>query len=190
MTTDTPADKAKKALMGAGAAVMVSLSALSAQSALKPVMAATATIPIIAHIIRAIEVTINTSIDFGTLAVTEDVAAQVTLDPVTGELRFDGKGGIALAGGTPTAGRIQVRGAPMPITVSMETNNVQLTNGTDFLTIHDFNIQTAAGGAQITITPAGPGDTAVLAIGASVITRPGQLSGTYIGSNRIFANYQ
>lgn len=179
--------KTTKAAVATGAAaVMVSLSSVSYFKA----MAATATLPILAKIIRAIEVTVNTSLDFGTLAITNDIAGLATLDPLSSELRVDGNGGLALAGGVPRAGRIQIKGATMPVNVSMETNNIQLTNGTTFLTINNFNFLTANGGAQVTVTPTGPGNAAVLSVGASINTRPGQLSGTYIGSNRVFANYQ
>lgn len=177
---------AQTVAVGGAAAVMVSLSS----AALYKAVAATATLPLIGRIIRAIEVTVNTSLDFGTLAVTNDIAAAATLDPQSGALRLDGGGGLALAGGSPRAGRIKIRGAAVPVTVTMETNNVHLTNGTTFLTINNFNLLTANGGPQVTITPTGPGNAAIMAIGATLNTRPGQLSGTYVGSNRIFANYQ
>ena len=168
------------------AALLVSLSSFCYFKA----MAATATLPILAKIIRAIEVTVNTSLDFGTLAMTNDVAAQATIDPLSSELRIDGKGGLALAGGVPRAGRIQVKGSPLAVNVSVENSNVQLTNGSTFLTINNFNFLTANRGAHVTVTPDGPGDAAVLAIGATIHARPGQLVGSYVGSNRIFANYQ
>lgn len=182
-TTTKPADAA---LATGAAALLVSLSSLCYFKA----MAATATLPIIAKIIRAIEITINTSLDFGTLAMTNDVAGQATVDPLSSELRIDGKGGLALAGGVPRAGRVQVKGSPLAVNVSVEASNVQLTNGTTFLTINNFNFLTANGGPQVTITPTGPGDAAILTVGATIQTRPGQLVGTYTGSNRIFANYQ
>ena len=81
-------------------------------------------------------------------------------------------------------------GAPMPVNVSMETNNVQLTNGSTFLTINNFNFLTANGGDQVTITPTAAAVPVVLSVGATLNARPGQLTGTYVGSNRIFANYQ
>lgn len=174
------------ALATGAAAVLVSLSSLCYFKA----MAATATLPILAKIIRAIEVTVNTSMNFGTLAMTQDIAAQATVDPLSSELRIDGKGGLTLAGGVPRAGRIQVKGSPQAVNVSMEASNVQLTNGTTFLTINNFNFLTANGGAQVTVTPTGPGNAAILSVGATIHARPGQLVGTYVGSNRVFANYQ
>ena len=168
------------------AALLVSLSSVCYFKA----MAATATLPIIAKIIRAIDVTVNTSLDFGTLAMTDDVAAQATIDPLSSELRIDGRGGLALAGGVPRAGRVQIKGAPLAVNVSMEASNVQLTNGSTFLTINNFNFLTADGGAQVTVTPTGPGNAAILSVGATINARPGQLVGTYVGSNRVFANYQ
>lgn len=179
-------DKRMKAALNAGAAVMVSLSSFSFIQA----VAATATLPIIAKVIHAIEVTINTSLDFGTIAATNEVAGLATIDPATNELRINGSSGLALAGGVPRAGRVQIKGAAMPVNVSMETNNVHLTNGSTFLTINNFNFITANGGDQVTITPTAPASPVVLSVGATMNTRPGQLTGSYVGSNRIFANYQ
>lgn len=177
---------AEAAMATGAAALLVSLSSVCYFKA----MAATATLPIIAKIIRAIDVTVNTSLDFGTLAMTDDVAAQATIDPLSSELRIDGRGGLALAGGVPRAGRVQIKGAPLSVNVSMEASNVQLTNGSTFLTINNFNFLTADGGAQVTVTPTGPGNAAILSVGATINARPGQLVGTYVGSNRVFANYQ
>lgn len=176
----------KKALAGAAAVTMVSLSSMAVINA----VAATATMPILARIIRAIELTVNTSLDFGTLAVTVDNAGAATLNPQTGQLTLQGEGGINLAGGEPRVGRIMLKGSAQPVQVSLETNNVQITNGTTFLTINAFNFDTANGGPQVTVTPTGPGESAVLTLGATINTRPRQLTGTYIGSNTIFANYQ
>ena len=178
--------KTGKAVSAAAAAAMVSLSSFAVINA----VAATATLPIIARIIRAIEITVNTSLDFGTLAVTAENAGAATLDPMTGQLTIQGQGGVNLAGGVPRAGRIQLRGAPVPVQVSMETNNVQITNGTTFLTINAFNFETPNGGPQVTVTPGGPADTAIISVGATINTRPRQLTGTYVGSNTVFANYQ
>lgn len=173
-------------LKGGTAAVMVTLSSLSVFRA----VAATATIPILAKVVRAIEITINTSLDFGTIAVTEDKAGQATLDPSTGTLMVNSEGGLNLAGGVPRAGKIQIRGATIPIEISLETNNLRITNGTDHLTVNNFNFLTAQGGPDVTVTPNGPNNTAILALGATLNTRPRQLTGTYIGTNTVFANYQ
>ena len=178
--------KTGNALKGGAAVAMVTLSSLSLYKA----VAATATLPIIARIVRAIEITINTSIDFGTLALTEDVAATAVLDTSSNTLKIDGQGGVNIAGGFPTAGRIRIRGAAVPVQVSLETNNLQLTNGTTYLTINNFNLNTANGGANITVTPAGQFNSVVLSVGATLKARPKQLTGTYIGNNTIFANYQ
>ncbi len=173
--------------MKAGAAAaLVTLSSYGFYNA----VAATATIPILARIMRAIEVTINTSIDFGTLAITEDVAGTATLDPLTSKLRVDSEGGINLAGGFPTAGNVRIKGAPQPVQISLDTNVMRITNGTTYLTINNFNINTANGGPNATITPSGPGNSVVFSIGATLNARPNQVTGTYIGTNTIFANYQ
>ena len=164
-------------IRGGTAAVMVTLSSLSVFRA----VAATATLPILAKLVRAIEVTINTSLDFGTLAVTEDKAGAATVSS---------EGGLNLAGGVPRAGKIQIRGAPMPVEMSLETNSLRITNGTDHLTVNNFNFLTAQGGPDVTVTPDGLHNTAIVALGATITTRPRQLTGTYIGTNTVFANYQ
>ena len=178
-------DISKKAVVAASA-MMVTLSSLS----LIQVQAATITLPIYAKLLQAIEITINTSMDFGTLAITNDVASRVSLDPLSGELRFDGEGGLSLAGGVPRAGQVEIRGAPLPVTVSMEATNIQLSNGYSFLTIDNFNLGTSNAGMQVTVTPTSLGDEVLVPVGATLATSPGQLSGVYVGSNRIFANYQ
>lgn len=178
--------KARKAMRNGAAVALVTLSSVSMFRA----VAATATLPIVAKIIRAVEITINTSLNFGTLAVTQDVASVGTIDPSTNDLRVNGEGGLSLAGGKPSAGSIRIRGANMPVRVSVATNNVQLTNGTTFLTINNFNFDTASGGHQVTVTPTGPDNSVLVSVGASINTRARQLSGTYVGSSTIFANYQ
>lgn len=186
MTTEPHRNQTKKVLRNGAAVAMVSLSSVSLFKA----VAATATLPIVAKVIRAIEITINTSLDFGTLAITDDIAAVATLDPGTNTLRVNGEGGLSTAGGVPRAGNLRIKGASMPVRVSMETNNVQITNGTTFLTINNFNFNTESGGYQVTVTPTGPDNSVALTVGASINTRARQLSGTYIGSSTIFANYQ
>lgn len=165
---------------------MVSLSSVSLFKA----VAATATLPIVAKVIRAIEVTINTSMNFGTFALTQDVAAVAKLDPLTGNLRVDGEGGLSLAGGAPRAGNLRIKGSPMPVRVSMADASVQITNGTTFLTVSDFNFNTESGGHQMTVTPTGPDNTVSLTVGASISTKADQMTGDYVGSSTIFANYQ
>ena len=191
MTTNTPPDNRTrkaphKALRNGAAVAMVTLSSVSLFKA----VAATATLPIVAKVIRAIEITINTSMNFGTIALTEEVAAVATIDPLTSAVRVGDEGGLSVAGGSPRAGNLRIRGASMPVRVSMETNNVQISNGTTFLTINNFNFNTEEGGHQITVTPTGPENSVSLTVGATLNTRPRQLSGEYIGSSTIFANYQ
>lgn len=187
MSTDTSqSDRTKKTLRNGALVVMVSLSSVPLVNA----VAATATLPIIAKIIRAIEVTVNTSMNFGSFALTEDVAAVARLDPLTSDLRVDGAGGLSLAGGVPRAGNLRIKGAPMPVRVSMADNSVQISNGTAFLTVSDFNFNTEDGGHQVTVTPTGPDNTVSLTVGASINTKAGQMTGEYVGSSTIFANYQ
>jgi hypothetical protein len=178
----------KKSLLekGGAAAIMVSLGILSLQRAL----AATQTLPVQANLLRAIEVTLNASLDFGTLAMTVDRAGVATIDPFINKLFVDGNSSLTAVGGEPRAGQIQIKGAAKPITISMENPSVRLTNGVTTLTVNNFNFQTLMAGSRVTITPTSDAEPYLLSIGATINTKPGQLTGTYIGANRIFANFQ
>lgn len=179
--------KTDKAIVRTGAlAVMVTLSSVAMVKA----VAATATLPMMAKLIRAIEITINTSLDFGTLAFTNEQVGQARLDPATNVLTTDGNNSLMLAGGKPKAGRVIIRGSEFPVQVSMEQAAVQLTNGDMFITVEDFNFLNNAVGSRVTITPNLTANTISLPVGATLKTKVGQLSGTYVGSNRVFANYQ
>lgn len=187
MIKQTQKPLADKTLARTGAAVvMVALSSVGMVKAI----AATATLPVMAKLIRAIEVTINTSLDFGTLAFTNEQVGSARIDPATGALTTDGNNSLMLAGGKPKAGRIVIRGSEFPVQVSMEQAAIQLTNGEMFVTIEDFNFLNATGGSRVTITPNLTANTITLPVGATLKTKVGQLSGTYVGSNRVFANYQ
>ena len=170
-----------------GAAVaLVALSTLSVYRA----VAATSTIPILARIIRAIQITVNTSMQFGSIAVTGAAEAHATLDPATDAVHAEGEGGLILMGGAPKAGRLMIKGSPLPVHVSLADQEVYLTNGTARMTVRDFNFGTLHHGPETTVTPGGPDDVAFIKLGASLKTHRRQLSGSYIGKNTIFANYQ
>ncbi|MCB9989684.1 MAG: DUF4402 domain-containing protein [Rhodospirillales bacterium] len=173
----------------ATAAGVVALSSLSFYHAMNAV-AATATMPIVAKLIRAIEITINTTMDFGTLAMTVDRAGQATLDPETDKLYIASHSSLSLAGGQPQAGRLQIRGSELPVTISVEETAVKLTNGTATVSVTDFNLLTARGGTYVTVTPTSNNPYVTMAVGATINTRVGQLSGSYVGAARIRANYQ
>lgn len=173
--------------LGTGiAAVMVSLSSFAVYKA----VAETVTMPVIARLIRNIEVTLHASLDFGTLAMTADRAGVATIDPFGDKLTIDNNSSLSPAGGEPRAGRIRIKGATKPITVSVDQQTIQLTNGTTFISVNNFNFGAVDGGSRVTITPTGTGDTMIVDVGASLNTKPGQLTGTYVGANRIFANFQ
>ena len=172
----------------AAAVALVSLSSFGFLNAI----AATATMNIFARIIRPVEIAINTSMDFGMLAITRNRVGKATIDPLSDNLFIDSRGSLALAGGLPRAGRMHIKGSFSPVSVTMEKTQIDLTNGSTFLVVDDFNFVTVNGasGDQITVTPTGTLDTVVLAVGATLNSREGQLTGTYVGSNRVFANYQ
>lgn len=155
-------------------------------------VAATATLPIIARLIRAIEVTVHTAMNFGTLAIINDDGAGGTarLDPSTGQLTVDSSGSLAFAGGEPRAGKLIIRGAPLPVHVTIAMPTMQIDNGAEFLTVQNFKLMDENGNSRATVTPAGPGNSIAVTVGATVSTRPGAAMGTYTGANTVFANYQ
>ncbi len=176
----------KKLARTGAAAVMVTLSSVAMVKAI----AATATMPILSKLIRAVEITINTSLDFGDLAVTGDHGGQARVDPVTNLLVTDSDNSLVPAGGRPRAGRLHIRGSDLPVQVSMEQNAVKLTDGDNFVTVDNFNFINNQAGSRVTVTPDVADNGVLLSVGATLKTSPGQMSGNYIGSNRIFANYQ
>lgn len=170
-------------------ATLVALSGLASYHGIQAI-AATATLPIIARLVRAIEVTVNTTLDFGTLAMTVEQGGHATIDPGVNRMFIDGNSSLTLAGGKPTAGRLQIKGAEFPVAVSIEDATVKLTNGTDSVLVSNFNLVTAAGGTKMTFTPTKNTYAFTIPIGATIRTRTGQVSGTYVGTTRIFASYQ
>lgn len=165
---------------------MVTLSLLPAA----PAVAVTQTMPLLAKLVRAIEITLGASLDFGTLAMTAERGGAATIDPYANKLTVAGNSSLTAAGGEPRAGRIHIKGSTMPITVSVEKTAVQLTNGVSVVTVNDFNFQTAKGGPKVTVTPTASDELFVVYIGATINTKPGQLTGSYVGSNRVFVNFQ
>lgn len=176
---------------GAAATTLVTLSTVALSfSGGQKAQAITATMNIYAELLRILEMTINTSLDFGVLAITEERAGEAVIDPLTDKMTVGGSGALTQAGGTPRAGKIRVKGISAPVTVSMEETSIRLTNGTTHVTVNDFNFMSGDGGPQVTVVPSQAGATATLSIGATLVTKQGQLIGSYVGSNRIFANYQ
>lgn len=178
--------KTSKALKATSMTALVTLSSLSLFRAI----AATATLPIIARIVKAIEITVTASLDFGTLAVTESAAGQITIDPSTSQLKVDGTGSIASVGGTAKPGYIRIKGAPNTVIVSVETNNMYISNGSSFMTVSNFHLMSNLAGPTITVTPDGANSSVLFPVGATLVSNTGQVSGVYKGSNTIFANYQ
>lgn len=179
--------KAGSAARTGAAVVLVSLSSLGMLNAI----AATATIPIIAKLIRAVEITVNTALNFGTLAVLNTTdAGSARVDPATGVMTVDSSGGLAFAGGEPKAGRLIIKGAPLPVNVTIAQPTMQINNGAEFLVVQNFKLISDNGGPRATVTPTGPGNSIAVNLGATVTTRPGAASGTYTGANTVFANYQ
>ena len=176
----------EKAIKAASLTALVTLSSLSLYRAI----AATATLPVIARIIRAIEVTVTASLDFGTIALTQDATAEIRLEPVSNQLEIDGTGSIASIGGQPRPGFVRIKGAPQSVIVSLETNNMFLTNGNSFMTVSDFQLVTNFAGPTATVTPLAENSSILFPVGATLNARTGQLTGVYTGSNTIFANYQ
>lgn len=184
--TKTALPKSVKALAAGG---LISLSMFSVM-ALRTVMASTATLPMVARLINAIEVTVATSLDFGTLAMSPERPGRALIDPSLNRMVLDDNNSLSLAGGTPKVGRLVIRGATLPIAISIESTSIQLTNGATNVTVSNFNLVSADGGAKVTITPQTGIATMTIPVGATLITKAGQASGTYSGTTRVFANFQ
>lgn len=169
------------------AAALVTLTCLAGASA----VAATATLQIFAKVVRAIDVSATAALDFGTLAVTAAASGRMTLKPTTGEIVLDNNGGLSFAAGVPQAGRVRLKSiGDMPVDVSVAQKTVTLTNGTATLQVRDFNFQTDNGGPSATIVPELTASSVTFPVGATLVSKPQQVTGTYVGSNVIFANYQ
>lgn len=173
-----------------GSAVLAVLSGLGVYEGFRHADAASANLQIIARLVYALDMTVNTTLDFGTLAMTMDRAGRATLDPGLNRLLVGADGSLSLAGGQPVAGRLKIRGANFPVSVSVEDTRIKLTNGTDTATVSAFNLLTGQGGIKMTFTPDQQTYSFTVPVGATLKTRPGQLSGTYVGTARIFASYQ
>ncbi len=171
------------------ASALVSLSCLTSQ-AIRNAIASTATLPITVRLIRAVEITLDASLDFGTLAMTTDRAGTARMDTSLNRLVIDSNSSLSLSGGTPQVGRFIVKGSLYPVTVSVEETSVQLTNGVDTVTVNSFNLMTGDGGARVTVMPQIGQNSFTVPVGASLATKAGQLDGTYVGATRIFANFQ
>ncbi len=171
---------------------VVTLSCLSTLHLFRNInaAAATATLPVIAKLIRAIEITVDTSLNFGTMAMTIERAGIAHIDPGLNRLIVDSSSSFSMAGGTPQAGRLTIKGAAFPVSVSLENSVIDLTNGVTTVTVGDFNFLTANGGSRVTVTPAFDKPTFTVPVGATLNSKPGQATGTYVGTARIYANFQ
>ena len=180
-----------KTLRKLAAGGLVSLSMLSCMS-LKSAVAQSgaATLPIIVRLVKAIEITVATSLDFGTLAVSPDQPGRALIDPGLNRLILDDRNALSLAGGVPKVGRLVVRGAAFPVSISIEDTSVRLTNGVTGVTVSNFNFISANGGTRVTISPQIDQQSFTVPVGATLLTKPGQAAGSYVGTTRVFANFQ
>lgn len=176
-------------LKKAAAGGLITLSMFSAL-AFRSVVASTATLPIIVRLVKAIELTVATSLDFGTLAMAPEEPGRAHMDPGLNRLVLDDRNALSLAGGTPKVGRLVVKGSAFPVSISVEETSVQLTNGVTAVTVNNFNFISSEGGTQVTVTPELNQASFTVPVGATLITKPGQADGTYVGTTRVFANFQ
>lgn len=153
-------------------------------------LADTVTLPMVARLVRAVEITVNMSLDFGDLAFAADQAGAARIDPATNMLAREGRNDLLSVGGKPQAGQIVIRHAEYPVQISMEQDSVRLSNGTDFVTVSDFHFINAQTGSRVTVTPDPQGSDIVIPVGATLRTRAGQTSGHYFGVNNIYAHHQ
>ena len=152
--------------------------------------AETVVVPVVAKQVRAVEVSVNASLDFGDLVFTADQAGEARLDPGSNMLVSEGKSGLQPAGGKPQAAQIVIRGAEYPVQLSMDQPSIRLTNGHDFVTVTDFHFINAQTGSHVTVMPDPQGGDIILPIGATLRTRVGQMSGSYVGVGNINAHYE
>lgn len=188
MRNDSKKQKNKR-LKQAAAGGLVTLSMFGAL-AVRSVVASTATLPIMVRLIKAIEITVATSLNFGTLAMAPEEPGMAHMDPGQNRLILDDRNALSLAGGTPKVGRLRIRGSTFPVSISIEETSVKLTNGVTGVTVNDFNFLSADGGTRVTITPALDQPSFTVPVGATLVTKPGQADGTYVGTTRVFANFQ
>lgn len=152
--------------------------------------AATAILPVTARLVRAVEISVNASLDFGVLSFSPTQAGQARLDAATSALVNTGDGGLTSVSGKPQAGQIVIQGTEVPVQLSLEQSSVRLSNGHDFVVVSDFNFMNQGAGDRITINPDPQDRPITLPLGATLHTRVGQTSGTYVGVNRIYAHYE
>lgn len=153
-------------------------------------LADTAVLPVVARLVRAVEITVNASLDFGDLAFAADQAGEARIDPATNMLASDGGRRLTPVGGKPQAGQIVIRGAEYPVQISMDQPSVRLSNGNDFVTVSDFHFINAQTGDRVTVMPHPQGGDIILPVGATLRTRVGQTGGHYVGVSSIYAHYQ
>ncbi len=183
----TIADSARKAQ---GFALAVSLTVVLSCVPLVQTWAETVIVPVVAKLVRAVEVSVNTSLDFGDLSFAADQAGEARLDPVSNMLVSEGRNSLQSVGGKPQAAQIVIRGAEYPVQLSMDQPSVRLSNGQDFVTVSDFHFINAQTGSRVTVMPDPQGGDIILPIGATLRTRVGQMSGSYVGIGSINADYE
>lgn len=152
--------------------------------------ATNATLPVSARLVRAVEITISNTLDFGTLGFSPTQAGKVRLDAATSALVTDDGSGLYALGGKPQAGQIVISGTEVPIQLSLEKPRVQLSNGQDYVIVSDFSFLNGGAEDRITITPDAADRPITLSLGATLHTRVGQTGGHYVGINRIYAHYE
>ncbi len=152
--------------------------------------AETVVVPVVAKLVRAVEVSVNASLDFGDLAFAADQDGEARLDPASNMLVPEGKNNLQSVGGKPQAAQIVIRGAEYPVQLSMDQPSIRLSNGRDFVTVSDFHFINAQTGSRVTVMPDTQGGDIILPIGATLRTRVGQMSGSYVGVGSINADYE
>ena len=187
---DKKTKRAKKTLKTVLLSSLVALGCASFSQVFRSARAASVTLPIMVRLINAIELTIGAEMTFGTLAMTTQQGGSASLLPSNNSFIIDNNGSLALAGGSPQVGRINIKGAASPVTISLEDTSVQLTNGLASVTVQNFNILTDNAGHRIDFTPGLGQNSFTVPIGGTLVTKAQQPTGTYTGRTRIFVNFQ
>lgn len=169
--------KQTKVLLGAA-------TVAAAMAGAAPAQAASTGVAISAEIIAAVAIAPTTALTFGTI---ESPTASGTVSVNTAGTAG---GSLTVAAGTPQPGGFTVTAANgFNVKVSVPTK-VQITAGTQKMSVTSFEIDTGAGAGSENYILAANGAAQTLKIGGTLKVAAGQAAGSYSGSVTVTADYQ
>lgn len=178
----------KKKVLLTGGAALVSLSPMLADDA----SAASKSIKMQAIVLRAIQLTQLTSLNFGTFSVT---GASTAVQAPGGGITYNA-GLNAIGAPANSDAVVQIKASKgYAIDLSVAAATATIVNGTaKTMKVNAFKLDEAAGmgafasGSNVTITLSA--NTASFEVGATLNVGAGQAAGTYTGTFTVNANYQ